>query len=362
MPRLGRIEGDISAAAVRSRNLKFGAWVMLAALLIGLWFLARRWAAAGFDVHSFLLSLSQADSRWLLAAWALCIFSFYGRVLRWMVMLRPIAPGARTADVFAATAIGFSAVAIFGRPGELVRPYLIARVAGVQFLTQIAAWFLERIYDTLAVLAIFGYALAVVPPSGTLSAALQWVLRTGGWFTGVSCSLCLAVLVALHLYSESVESRLIDALGFLRQHHHEKAARIIRAVMDGLRSTRCPRAILLLFAYSVFEWTIIASIFYAMFQAFPQTVGLSLPSILVYLGFISFGSIIQIPGIGGGVQIVSVLVLTEFFHINLEAAAGIAIVTWFFTLVGILPVGFACAVQQGLSWRNIKEMEKEAAL
>ena len=336
---------------------------MLALALGGLLLLVRRWSAGGFDGAAFLASLKRADWRWLLAGWALVLVSYYGRALRWMVMLRPIAPNARQRDVFNATAIGFSAVVLFGRAGELVRPYLIAKAAHVTIMSQMAAWFLERIYDTLIVLAIFGYTLAVVVPvAGNLGPNLQWLITRGGWFTGVACSLCLALLVGLQRYSDRLEQRLVDALGFLHQHHHEKAERLVRAGMDGLRSARSVRSIIELMIYSALEWWIIYLCFVAIFRAFPETTGLSASSILVYIGFVAFGSIVQIPGIGGGIQIVSIIVLTELFQIGIEPATSIALATWAVTLVGIVPVGIVLAFRQGLSLRKIKELGSETAL
>ena len=64
--------------------------------------------------------------------------------------------------IFTATAIGFTAVVLFGRAGEPVRPYLIAKKEGVSFSSQIAAWIVERILDLLMVLLIFGIALTQV--------------------------------------------------------------------------------------------------------------------------------------------------------------------------------------------------------
>ncbi|MGC4051875.1 MAG: lysylphosphatidylglycerol synthase domain-containing protein [Paludibaculum sp.] len=88
-------------------------------------------------------------------------------------------------------------------PASLVRPYLIARAAQVSIPSQLAAWLLERIYDTLIILAIFGYALAAVVQSGQkVGQTLQWVLQTGGWFTGITCTLCMAVLIGLQRYSD----------------------------------------------------------------------------------------------------------------------------------------------------------------
>lgn len=360
---MGRRKGVIKHTTKLQQRWRSGLWFMLAALALGFYLLARRLHTSGFDFSLFRASLAGADWRWLALAWLLCIASYYGRVLRWLVMLRPIAPAARRWDVFSATTIGFSAVVLFGRPGELVRPYLIARKAKVSVFSQLAAWLLERIYDTLAVLAIFGYGLvAVMHSNQNVGARMHWLLEKGGWFTAVSCTLCLAVLAGLQRYSDRLETRICTALGFLQAHHQAKAARIVGAVMDGLRSTRSFRSILLLFAYTALEWLVIFLCFVAVFRAFPATASLAPFAVLAYIGFVSFGSIVQIPGIGGGVQIASVLVLTEMFHIALEPATTVALASWLITLVGIVPLGVLLAFHEGLSWKRLRAMEEVAEL
>ncbi|HEY3441075.1 MAG TPA: lysylphosphatidylglycerol synthase transmembrane domain-containing protein [Paludibaculum sp.] len=336
---------------------------MVALLAAGTWFLVRRSAGAGFDTGTLLRTITRADWRWLAAAWGLNILSYYGRMLRWMVMLRPIAPDADRWRLFSATVIGFSALTLFGRPGDLVRPYLIARAAGVPFVSQMAAWLLERLYDTLTLLAIFGYALAAVPHTALLDgSALRWAFEVGGWFTGITCTVCLLVLAGLQRSSDRLVERIQTALGFLEERQQARAARLVHAAMDGLRSARSTRSILELLGYSILTWLILVLCFAAIFQAFPETAALSWSSILVYIGFVAFGSIVQIPGIGGGFQLVSILVLTQLFHCGLETATGIALVTWSITLIGVLPLGAILALREGLNWNRIKELEKQATL
>ncbi len=76
----------------------------------------------------------------------------------------------------------------------------------------------------------------------------------------------------------------------------------------------------------------------------------------------AFGSIVQIPGIGGGVQVVSVLVFTEIYRLPLEAAAGLAVFIWIITFVVIVPVGFVLAFHEGLNWRKLKHLSKDVTL
>ncbi len=102
-------------------------------------------------------------------ALVLILGTYVGRALRWEVMLRPLAPQTDFLRVLRATCIGFTAVVLFGRAGEPVRPYLIARNEGVSFSSQVAAWVVERILDILMILIIFGVALTQVSHSAIQS-------------------------------------------------------------------------------------------------------------------------------------------------------------------------------------------------
>src|SRR5207237_5959534 len=62
--------------------------------------------------------------------------------------------------LLAPTIVGFTGLALLGRPGEMIRPYLIARKENLSFPSQLAVWTVERIFDigafaSLLVMAIF---------------------------------------------------------------------------------------------------------------------------------------------------------------------------------------------------------------
>jgi uncharacterized membrane protein YbhN (UPF0104 family) len=74
------------------------------------------------------------------------------------------------------------------------------------------------------------------------------------------------------------------------------------------------------------------------------------------MGCLSFGSIVQIPGVGGGMQVVAVLVLTELFGVRLELASAFAVFLWAITFVAIVPLGLFVALKEGLDWRSLKRI------
>ena len=70
----------------------------------------------------------------------------------------------------------------------------------------------------------------------------------------------------------------------------------------------------------------------------------------------------QIPGIGGGVQVVTILVLTELFRVPFEIATSLALLLWIIMFVVIVPLGILLAVREGLDWAKLRSMAREAEL
>jgi hypothetical protein len=128
----------------------------------------------------------------------------------------------------------------------------------------------------------------------------------------------------------------------------------------GMQSMRSVGYTMILVAYTIVEWCLIAAAFGCVFKAFPATSRLGLIDIVIALGFIAFGSAVQVPGVGGGMQIATVLVLTEFFGITLETASGIALVLWIVTFVEIVPIGLALAFHEGIKWRSLRHLDEAA--
>jgi uncharacterized membrane protein YbhN (UPF0104 family) len=150
--------------------------------------------------------------------------------------------------------------------------------------------------------------------------------------------------------------RLIDALGFLPESTHKRIDPLLKAFIDGMGSTRSFGFIVSLLAYSLLEWGIITAGFVFQFRAFPATAHFSFTDVVIILGIVALGSAIQIPGIGGGMQVSAILVLTEFFGIPLAASTGIAIALWAISFLAVVPIGVVLALRAGLNLRRLARM------
>lgn len=346
-----RLGGHINT---RNRRLLVAlACFVLAAFLL----FAFRWRGAGFDWKLFSATLLGMRWPWLLTAGFIALLSYYGRALRWAVLIRHLSPHPNLWGLFSATAIGFTAIMLFGRPGELVRPYLISVKERVSFSSQMAAWFLERICDLLSALLVFGFALSQVGKSGArVGPGLRWVLEVGGYVAGAIGLACVLVFVLLRQF-KAVRQRLFDALAFLPVRWRGRLEGVVDSFISGVDSTRSRSGLLWLAFYTLLEWALIALCYLALFRSFPASENLGWADVLILMGFVSFGSLVQIPGVGGGVQLVAIVVLTEIFRLPLEVASGIGLMTWIITFVVIVPIGLLLLVHEGLTWHRLKEMK-----
>lgn len=315
-----------------------------------------------FDGHRFLASLAQIRIPELLGAVLLIYVTYLLRSLRWREFLLPV-KRARLYDLLGATIMGFGAVAVFGRPGELVRPYLISRREDVPVSGQLAIWLLERIYDVVAIILLVGAAIffAGLGEDQGGQVALSR-LRNGGI---VLMAATVAGVVLLVLYEEHLktwEPRLLGALGFLPERYAEPVRQHLYSFAHGLASVRSGRALGLGALYSILVWLAISAAFWLTLQAFgPPIDDLDFPASVLVMGFAIAGSIVQIPGVGGGTQVFTIIALTELYAVPPEVATSAGIVLWLLTFAAVLPVAIPLSLKEGLTWGKLRLMTRGEA-
>jgi len=342
----------------RARVLRVAAGAVLLLALVAV--VGFRLRSSNFQWGKFAAAFHGLNWFWFGLSIFLNFGTYFGRALRWEVMIRPMRPNARLRGVLSATIIGFTAVLILGRPGELVRPYLIAAKERIPFSSQMAAWLLERIFDLLMVLAIFSFALTRIPiETVSLHPTLAHVLSAAGVLSGVLAVISFAVLLAFGRFPELAGSRLSAALGILPDRLRERTDRLVATFLLGMQSASRRGYVALLAGYTVAEWILVVGTTWAVFRSFPVAAGLGLNGVCIFLGFVAFGSIVQIPGIGGGMQVAGTMALTEILGLAVEPAAAIAVIFWFVTFVSIVPLGLGLAVHEGVNWRRLRHLREE---
>src|SRR5437588_4036661 len=123
----------------------------------------RHWRS--FDWDTFWAETEQIGPWHIAHAVGLIYVAYIFRAIRWKLFLRPIRPQASWLELVPPTIIGFAGLALLGRPGEFIRPYLIARRQNLPVSSQVAVWAVERIFDIGAFAVLLGgYVLFAAGP------------------------------------------------------------------------------------------------------------------------------------------------------------------------------------------------------
>jgi uncharacterized membrane protein YbhN (UPF0104 family) len=114
--------------------------------------------------------------------------------------------------------------------------------------------------------------------------------------------------------------------------------------------------------YSLLLWVTIAAAYIVVMRAFPSPVhDMTVPYVLLLMGFSVVGSIVQLPGIGGGAQALTIGALTLLFSIPKELASSAGLILWVITTMSVLPIGLIFAQVEHVSLRGVTEASETGA-
>lgn len=283
---------------------------------------------------------------------AFTYIAYYMRAIRWKIFLRPVRKTTASALV-APTFIGFTGVALLGRLGEMIRPYLIGRKVDLSFSSQMAVWTVERIFDfggfaVLLILAIFSPNSSLrtlqyygeVRKGGLLLVIFVATLATGAWIINAKGEMIAAWI-----------ERKSSGPGF----GHKVAARV-REFRGGLNTIDGFSEFAQLAAVSIGMWFLIALAYYEVIRAYGTPLDVLVLSYVFLLIFGSMlGSLVQLPGVGGGSQLATITLLQRVFGVQPELAASCGILLWMVTFMTVIPTGLFLAHHERLSLRKLSQ-------
>jgi hypothetical protein len=77
------------------------------------------------------------------------------------------------------------------------------------------------------------------------------------------------------------------------------------------------------------------------------------------MGSSMVGSMIQLPGVGGGSQLATIATLEHVFDAPHELAASCGILLWLVTFIAVVPLGLILAHRERLSLRKVAEESRQ---
>jgi len=299
---------------------------------------------------------------YLLAALAAVYLAYLLRALRWRRFCRYLGP-ANLSDVYGATLMGFAAIFLLGRPAEPVRPLLLARKCRMAVSSMFGIYVLERLFDTAATAVLAGSSLLLFRsqfPAGSDGGWEGAIRASGGLLLGG-----LAVFGLLLLYFRMHGAAFLErglsgwrAAGGWRGF----VATQFAGFSDGLQAIRGFSDWWAAVVYSALHWGLIVFIYLWVIRSFGGSLGqLSFWSAMLVLAFTMVGSLVQLPGVGGGAQVATFIALTRVFKIEPEPAAAAAVVTWLVTFAGSCLAGLPLLIREGLSMGDLRRLARAEA-
>lgn len=342
------------------------------AILAGLIYLqVRTWRK--FDWNRFWAATGQTNKALLVGGIALIYADYFLRAVRWKILLEPVSE-VKASRLIAPTMVGFTGLALLGRPGEFIRPYLIARKENLKMSSQLAVWTVERIFD----MGAFGLIMAV---------NILWSAKTlrqlpgfahGGKrdFLGfrvssfalfeISGIVLLLIVAATAFVAFWIRRNPGKASAFFRgvfgaisPKLGEGAYHRVHAFGEGLNTVKDFKAFLKLSALSLLIWVVIGFAYMSVTHAYAihRLSRLTLSSVLLLTAASVMGGILQLPVVGGGSQLATIGTLRGVFHLSPEVSTSCGIMLWLVTFMSVVPAGLIVAHFERVS---ILRLEKES--
>jgi len=265
--------------------------------------------------------------------------------LRWQVLLNPV-KSVPMGPLISTNVLGFSAIYLIGRPGELVRPLWLTRRARIPLTASLATIIVERVLDTLMLIALFGWALLVVqlPSAAAHTVAL---MKDAAWAMVV---LSVAAIVFLFFFRSNVD-RINRYVPFKRWHS------LLTNFSEGLSFLDRTRSFSWVLIHSAVVWTVIVLQFWFMLLGMNFDFSVSAAT-LIMVGA-AIGSVAQLPVVGGGFQALCAFFLITFFDMPKERAAAFALIAWISQCVPTVVAGGVYMISHGLSLKDLRTATAE---
>jgi uncharacterized protein (TIRG00374 family) len=340
----------------------FIALVILAALVALAYQSRHKIHLADFTWSKFIASVSQANVLLLLIAFVGIYGCYAIRAIRWQRFCRYVGP-TTFPNTYAATLMGFASIFVLGRAGEPVRPLLLARKDRLPVASLFGIFFLERYCDFAAAAAMVCLSLLVFPRRlSDAGADMNWVVhaRHGAWLLLGALTIMTLILVYYRVHGAGAVDRRLDhwrAAGGMRM----RLASAISGISEGLQAIRSLPDMWAAIGYTTAHWTLAVFIYLGVCRAFPTAFvhsEMNFSGAMLLLAVTLVGSVLQLPGIGGGAQIASIVALTAIFGVDQEPAIAIAVVLWIVTFAGCTVAGIPLLIHEGMSVGELRQMAR----
>lgn len=313
-----------------------------------------------FNLGVFVHQLSQADWKLFAVAAGLIWLGYLIRAVRWALLMKPtkrVAPF----SIFGSQVIGFTAVALLGRPADLVRPWLVARRTATPIAAQIGVYTVERMFDIGSVALVFSMFLLLGSNQGlphpelvhhAALAALAGALVLG------------AFAVLARLGGERAAELAARIFGRFSAKLGAAVSDKLLTFRDGLSAISSPLDFLWSAILSLVMWGMIAGAYLATtlaFTAAPPLAHMTISGCMLLMAASMASSTIQLPVIGWFTQIAfTAATMQALFGVAPEPALACGAMLLVDTFMSVIPLGLIWVRFERVSIRKIAAESEQA--
>lgn len=279
-----------------------------------LWWLLRQ----GFEVFPSWNEIALHTTLWsVLLYTGLFVFFHLLRAWRWIYLIRPFAK-VRFSTMMQTAFVGFVAIQMMPlRTGEVARPYLLDRYAGVSKSALFGTIAIERVIDGLMVSLILTGALSAIPASRS---PLIWGLRL---IPPAVFGVALFLLAAFYYRPQLVKNSILKLVGLFSTKLADFTVGVLDRFHTGLKALPSRRNFWGFCAMTLLYWGINGIAFYYLARGCGVMIPLS--GALAGMGCLAVGILLPAgPGYFGNFQ-VAVLAAVEFYISATAFAEQIAV-------------------------------------
>jgi uncharacterized protein (TIRG00374 family) len=325
--------------------MRFGAGVALGALFIYLFVNKLDWVHVWSDAR-------EADFLLIAIATCLMVMTYIVRSLRWRSLLSGMA-APKFLALFRATTIGFTALFLFGRAGELiVRPAALSLNEPVEPSASYATVLIERVFDMVTVVILFAANMAFFEFSRSEPAAIESfrLIRMSGLFLLVVSAAGIYGLSIFRRKREGTLKYLDDRLQRFPERFYRGLMNLLKSISEGLAVLHDAKGLTITIAYTMVLWLLVIVAYVLVIRAF----GISQSHVpytgaVFVLGLSMIGSVVPTPGGATGPFHAATAASLVFLGVERNQAASTAIVLHLVVFLPAVFFGFFYLLKEGIT-------------
>ncbi len=271
---------------------------------------------------------------------------------RWYSLLRPVkdVPPSR---LFKIVYIGYMANNLLPfRLGEVMRAYVLKRRDAVPIPPTLTTILIERIFDGLTMLTFIFTALIFVDDK--IGDTLRTVVTVATPLFFAALLVFLALAAAPNL-ARKIYTPIISTL--LPGGPRQKALSLMEHFLSGLEALRSGRALVGVVVFSFASWTVEATTYWIVMQAFDFEVSFFV--MLLVIGFSTLTTVLpSTSGYVGTFHAAAILTLTAFDVARVDAASFALVIHATLWIQATL-IGFIYLIREGLHWSDFGKAQAE---